>query len=80
MIKVWHDLKNYLLIYNEFDVLIGADERYYERYGYYPKRMLGDEIYRNRKNLKFYKWHGIRLSGKLLCRPKKDPSVDHKVE
>ena len=66
--------------YNESDVLIGAVERYYERYGYYPDRALCDEIYRNRKNLKFCKEHGIRLSGKPLGRPKKDPSVDHKVE
>lgn len=66
--------------YNESDVLIGAAERYYERYGYYPVRMLGDEIYRNRKNLQFCKEHGIRLSGKPLGRPRKDTSVDHKVE
>lgn len=66
--------------YNESDVLIDAAERYYERYGYYPDRILADEIYRNRSNLKFCKEHGIRLSGKPLGRPKKDPSVDRKVE
>lgn len=38
--------------YNESDVLIGAVENYYERTGRYPKRVLADMIYRNRKNLK----------------------------
>lgn len=48
--------------YNESDVLIGAVENYYERTGRYPKRVLADKIYRNRKNLKYCKEQGIRLS------------------
>ena len=66
--------------YNECDVLIGAAEKYYERYGHYPERILADMIYRTQKNLKFCKLHGIRLSGPPLGRPKRDPSVDKKIE
>ena len=65
--------------YNESDVLIGAAERYYERTGCYPKRILADKIYRNRKNLAYCKEHGIRLSGPALGRPKKDPTADRKL-
>lgn len=66
--------------YNESDILIGALERYYDRYGHYPEKSLVDKIYRNRKNLAFCKEHGIRLSGPALGRPKRDNSVDHKTE
>ena len=65
--------------YNESDVLISAIERYYERTGCYPERVLADKIYRNRKNLTYCKAHGIRLSGPALGRPKKDPSEDRKI-
>ncbi len=64
--------------YNESDVLIGAVENYYERTGRYPKRVLADKIYRNRKNLKYCKEQGIRLSGPELGRPKKDSAADRK--
>ena len=60
--------------YNEGDVLIGAAERYKERTGHYPERILVDKIYRNRKNLSFCKEHKIRLSGPALGRPRKDDS------
>ena len=61
--------------YNESDVLIGAVERYAKREGHYPERVLVDQIYRNRKNLAYCKEHGIRMSGPLLGRPKKDSIV-----
>ncbi len=64
--------------YNESDVLISAVENYYERTGRYPKRVLADKIYRNRKNLKYCKEQGIRLSGPALGRPKKDSAADRK--
>ena len=41
--------------YNESDVLIGAIERYYERWKHYPEKVLVDQIYRTRKNLAFAK-------------------------
>ena len=37
--------------YNKCETLQGAIERYYERTGHYPERVLGDKIYRNRENL-----------------------------
>ena len=39
--------------YNESDVLIAAVERYFERTGHYPERILADKIYRNRNNLAY---------------------------
>ncbi len=37
--------------YNESDVLLKALERYRDRTGHYPARVLVDQIYRNRNNL-----------------------------
>lgn len=67
-------------VYNESDVLIGAIDRYRERTGHYPERVLADKIYRNRTNLAFCKQHGIRISGPSLGRPKKDAVIDKKTE
>lgn len=53
-------------------------EKYRERTGHYPTRVLADKIYRNRDNLNFCKEHGIRLSGPALSRPKKDEPPDLK--
>lgn len=66
--------------YNESDVLITAAERYHERTGCYPIRILADKIYRNRRNLAYCKEHNIRLSGPALGRPKKDPTKDRQTE
>ncbi len=66
--------------YNECDVLVSAIERYRERNGHYPERVLADKIYRNRENLQYCKEREIRLSGPSLGRPKKDTSVDRKIE
>lgn len=56
--------------YNECDVLTGAIERYHERTGHYPERVLVDQIYRNRANRAYCKKHGIRISGPALGRPR----------
>lgn len=61
--------------YNESDVLIDAVGRYEKREGHYSERILVDQIYRNRKNLAYCKEKGIRMSGPLLGRPKKDEAV-----
>lgn len=66
--------------YNESDVLIAATERYYERTGHYPERILADKIYRNRNNLSYCRKHRIRLSGPALGRPKKNAGTDKKTE
>lgn len=55
--------------YNESTVLIEAVERFKERTGHYPERLLADQIYRTRDNRNFCKAHGIRLSGPKLGRP-----------
>lgn len=55
--------------YNESTVLIEAVERFKERTGHYPDRLLADQIYRTRDNRNFCKTHGIRLSGPKLGRP-----------
>lgn len=52
--------------YNESTVLVEVVERFRERTGYYPERLLADQIYRTRDNRNFCKLHGIRLSGPKL--------------
>lgn len=64
--------------YNEAGTLRQTIEKYRERTGHYPARVLADKIYRNRDNLNFCKEHGIRLSGPALGRPKKDDQPDRK--
>lgn len=66
--------------YNESEVLIPALERYKERTGHYPKRVLADKIYRTRANLDYCKRCGCRLMGPPLGRPKKDAKHDKKTE
>lgn len=57
--------------YNEATGLKAMIERYYQRTGHYPKRILVDKIYRNRENLSYCKERNIHLSGPALGRPKK---------
>jgi hypothetical protein len=64
--------------YNESTGLQDMIERYKERTGQYPERVLVDKIYRTRENLKYCKQHNIRLSGPALGRPKKDAEIDKK--
>lgn len=66
--------------YNESEVLSTAAENYKSRIGHYPKRILVDKIYRNRKNIAYCKARGIRLSGPALGRPKKEEIKDKKQE
>lgn len=66
--------------YNESGCLIKAVERFRERTGHYPKRVLADRIYRTRENRKYCKGHGIRLSGPKLGRPGANVKVDKKQE
>lgn len=64
--------------YNEATNLKAMAERYRERTGRYPSRILADKIYRNRDNLAWCKLHHIRLSGPALGRPRKDEKRDKK--
>ncbi len=66
--------------YNESTCLIEAVERFKERTGYYPKRVLADQIYRTRENRSYCKEHGIRLSEPKLGRPSAAVKVDKKQE
>ena len=60
--------------YNEAGNLKAMAERFREREGHYPARILADKIYRNRDNLTYCKEHNIRLSGPALGRHKKGES------
>ena len=66
--------------YNESTVLMDAVDRFKERTGHYPERVLADQIYRTRDNRDFRKLHGIRLSGPKLGRPCETAKVDKKLE
>jgi len=66
--------------YNESTLLKDVIERYRQRTGRYPGRVLADKIYRNRENLRFCKEQGIRLSGPALGRPKKDEQPDKRQD
>ena len=66
--------------YNECGSLEDAAERYKERTGHYPMRILADQIYRTRDNRRFCKEHGIRLSGPKLGRPSETAKQDKEAE
>lgn len=66
--------------YNESPCLIEAIERFKERTGYYPERVLADQIYRTRENRSYCKKYGIRLSGPKLGRSGTAAKVNKKQE
>jgi IS5 family transposase len=66
--------------YNESGLFIGEVERYRQREGFYPERVLADKIYRTRENLRYCREHAIRLSGPPLGRPPKSHEPDRKQE
>lgn len=60
--------------YNEAGDIETQVKNYFQIYGRYPKTFLGDQIYLNRENRKFFKEKGIEIIGKPLGRPpKQDP-------
>jgi hypothetical protein len=61
--------------YNEAEDLIAQAKKYKQEYGCYPERICADRIYLNTKNRNFCARNKIRLSGKRLGRPPKDPEV-----
>ena len=73
----WTRLEYYSFdAYNESGNLQGMAERFREREGHYPDRILADKIFRTRNNLNYCKEHNIRLSGPALGRPKKNDTRD----
>ncbi len=61
--------------YNEVEDLIAQARKYKQEYGCYPERICADRIYLNTKNRNFCTRNNIRLSGKRLGRPPKDPEI-----
>lgn len=57
--------------FNESQDLIAQIERYKQRYGHYPERVLADGIYGTRSNRSWMKERGIGFGGKPLGRPPK---------
>lgn len=64
--------------YNESTVLKEAIEAYKQRTGFYPERVLVDQIYRTRENRAYCKERNIRMSGPRLGR-KSSASEDKKM-
>jgi len=62
--------------YNEGEDLIPQAKKYKQEHGCYPERICADRIYINTKNRNFCTRNNIRLSGKRLGRPPKDPEVN----
>ena len=61
--------------YNEAEDLIAQARKYKQKFGCYPERICADRIYLNTKNRNFCTRNNIRLSGKRLGRPPKDPEI-----
>ena len=61
--------------YNEAEDLIAQAKKYKQENGCYPERICADRIYLNTKNRNFCTRNNIRLSGKRLGRPPKDPEI-----
>jgi transposase, IS5 family len=58
--------------FNESVDLPEQVEKYRIRFGYFPKSLHVDQIYRTKANRAYCKERGIRISGSPLGRPKKD--------
>ncbi len=62
--------------YNESEDLFPQAKKYKQEYGCYPERICADRIYINTKNRNFCSRNSIRLSGKRLGRPSKNPVIN----
>ena len=66
--------------YNECTVLKDVLERYRERTGHYPKRVLVDQVYRTKENREYCEQRGVKLSGRKAGRPPADEKERRKAE
>ena len=66
--------------YNECTVFKDVLERYKERTGHYPKRVLVDQVYRTKENRAYCEERGIEMSGRGPGRPPKDGKERRKAE
>lgn len=64
--------------FNEGPMLIEALNAYKYRNHCFPERVLVDQIYRTRANIRFCKENDIRINGPKLGRPAKDPTTIQK--
>ncbi len=63
--------------FNEGTCLKQSVENYFERFGYYPEKVLADKIYCNRENRHYLKELDIKLEAKPLGRPSKEAMSIH---
>jgi len=66
--------------FNESTKLQEEIEKYKARFGFYPKSVHVDKLYRTRKNRKYCKDRKIRISGPPLGRPRKGDAQDLKIK
>ena len=66
--------------YNECTVLKDVLERYRERTGHYPKRVLVDKVYRTKENREYCERCGVKMSGRKPGRPPADEKERRKAE
>ena len=64
--------------YNESENFEKIVEDYFLRYGFYPAKVLVDQLYRTKANLAYCKEWNISILGPPLGRPKKDSVPDKK--
>lgn len=55
--------------YNECTVFKDALERYRERTGHYPRRVLVDQVYRTKESREYCEQRGVKMSGRGPGRP-----------
>jgi len=65
---------------NEGTLLIPMIEEYHQKYNCYPKVVLVDKLFRNKKNIKYCKERDIRISGKALGKPKVEPKTKEQIK
>ncbi len=61
--------------FNESTTLQDSAEKYRSSFGHYPSRILADQIFRTRENLRYCREHGIHLNGPKLGKPNADPVI-----
>jgi transposase, IS5 family len=66
--------------FNESTYLQKQVELYYQNFGYYPKSIHVDKIYRTKANRKYCQERGIRMSGPKLGRPPDNISKEEKQQ
>ena len=66
--------------YNECTVFKDVLERYRERTGHYPRRVLVDQVYRTKDNREYCEQRGVKMSGRGPGRPPADAKERRRAE